>query len=120
LSAHTLDAHASLLARKWQLLEKREADEKKAAQKERDAHDAHASLLARKKKAAQKERDAVRRQLIMVVATCVSLLIATVAMLSLTIWWVRVRRVAHRYQVTVAATQTWSPLNSRLAELTLN
>ena len=84
MSAHTLDAHASLLARKWQLLEKREADEKK-------------------------ERDAVRRQLIMVVATCVSLLIATVAMLSLTIWWVRVRRVAHRYQVTVAATQTCGP-----------
>ena len=100
MSAHTLDAHASLLARKWQLLEKREADEKN--------------------KAAQKERDAIRRQLIMVVATCVSLLIATVAMLSLTIWWVRVRRVSHRHQVTVAATQTWSPLNSRLAELTLN
>jgi len=34
-----------------------------------------------------------------VVATCVGLLMATVATLSLAIWFVRVRRVAKLYQV---------------------
>ena len=66
-SAQTHDAHASVFARKWQLLDKREADEREAA---------------------QKQQQAARREIILVIATCVILLIASVATLSLTIWWV--------------------------------
>ena len=84
-SAQTHDAHASVFAQKWQLLDKREADEREAA---------------------QKQQQAARREIILVIATCVILLIASVATLSLTIWWVRVRRVAHLYHVKLAATQT--------------
>ena len=84
-SAQTHDAHASVFARKWQLLDKREADEREAV---------------------QKQQQAARREIILVIATCVILLIASVATLSLTIWWVRVRRVAHLYHVKLAATQT--------------
>jgi hypothetical protein len=62
-----------LLVRKWQLLDKREADKKR--------------------------RQAARRERTLVVATCVGLLMATVATLSLAIWFVRVRRVAKLYQV---------------------
>ena len=78
-NTHTHDAYASLLARKWQLLDKREAVK-------------------------QTEREAARRETMrettMVVATSIGLLIAIVATLGLTTWSVRVRRVAHLYQVT--------------------
>ena len=78
-SAQTHGAHASVFARKWQLLDKREAVK-------------------------QTEREAARRETMrettMVVATSIGLLIAIVATLGLTTWSVRVRRVAHLYQVT--------------------
>ena len=95
LREQRLHAHP-LLARKWQLLarfEKREAE---------------------KQKTAEKAQEADRRERIMIVGTVVGLLIAIVATLGVTIWWVRVRRVAKLYRV--AAVQTWPPAKSRYAD----
>ena len=71
-------AQIILLVRKWQLLDKRNAEAEAEA---------------------EKRRQAAKREKTLVVATCVSLLMATAATLSLAIWFVRVRRVAKLYQV---------------------
>jgi len=77
--AYTLThAHASLIARKWQLLN----DFKK-----------------KKLKAAQEAQEAALRNRILVVGTVVGLLMAIIATVCVTICWVRVRRVADRYEV---------------------
>ena len=71
-------AQIILLVRKWQLLDKRNEEAEAEA---------------------EKRRQAAKREKTLVVATCVSLLMATAATLSLAIWFVRVRRVAKLYQV---------------------
>ena len=78
-SAYTLThAHASLLAQKRQLLN--DFEEKKL-------------------KAAQEAQKAALRNRILVVGTVVCLLMAIIASVGVTICWVRVRRVADRYEV---------------------
>lgn len=67
-----------MIARKWQLLN----DFKK-----------------KKLKAAQEAQEAALRNRILVVGTVVGLLMAIIATVCVTICWVRVRRVADRYEV---------------------
>ena len=101
-----LNAHP-FVARKWQQLarlERREARKQEAAQKAqeaaKEAQEAAEELEVEKQKAAEKAQEADRRERRMIVGTVVGLLMAIVATLGVTTWWVRVRRVANLHQVT--------------------
>ena len=104
-----------MLARKWQLLARLEKRRREAAQRAQEAakkaHEAAEQLEAEKQKAVQKAQEAEGREIIMISGIIVGVLIAIVATLGVTTWWVRVRRVAKLYQV--AAVQTWPPAKSR-------
>ena len=113
-----LHAHP-FVARKWQQLarlERREARKQEAAQEAqeaakeareaaeqeaaKEAQEAAEELEVEKQKAAEKAQEADRRERRMIVGTVVGLLMAIVATLGVTTWWVRVRRVANLHQVT--------------------
>ena len=71
-------AHASLLARTWQLLD---------------------DFKTKKLMAEEEGQDAASRNRITVIGAVVSLLVAIIATLGVTFCWVRVRRVADLYEV---------------------